>query len=229
MTVDDRADAATAGRPRAGPRVAVAFAVGVVVFLVAMFAGSPAVSWPVSVIVGWVAAAGVYLAWVWHSIRGADAQRTAALATLEDPSRLTAELLLVAASGASVVGVAVALIEANSDTTLARDLTAALAAVCLVVSWTTVNTVYTLRYARMYYGNEPGGIAFGEENERPTYADFAYLAFTIGMTYQVSDTPLGSREMRATALRHALLSFVFVTSVVAMAINIVAQLFSGRR
>jgi uncharacterized membrane protein len=228
MTVDDRADAATAGRPWAGWRVAVASTVGVVVFPVAMFVGPPAASWQVSVIVAWIACAGVFLAWVWRSIRGADAQRTAALATLEDPSRLTAELLLVAASGASVVAVALALIQANSDTSVVRNFTAAIAAVCLVVSWTTVNTVYTLRYARLYYGEEPGGIAFGEENERPTYADFAYLAFTIGMTYQVSDTPLGSREMRATALRHALLSFVFVTSVVAMTINIVAQLFSRR-
>jgi uncharacterized membrane protein len=228
MTAEDRTDAATAGRPRAGRRVAVAFAAGVVVFLVAMFVGPPAASWEVSVILGWIASAGVFLTWVWRSIRGADAERTAALATLEDPSRLTAELLLVAASGASVVAVALALIEANSDTSLARDLTAAVAAVCLVVSWTTVNTVYTLRYARMYYGNEAGGIEFGEDDPSPAYSDFAYLAFTIGMTYQVSDTPLGSREMRATALRHALLSFVFVTSVVAMTINIVAQLFSGR-
>jgi uncharacterized membrane protein len=226
MTVDDGADAATAGLPRASHRVAVAFAVGIAVFVVSMLVGPAAASWPVSVIVGWVAAAGVYLAWVWRSISGADAQRTAALATLEDPSRLTAELLLVAASGASVVAVALALIEANSDTSLVRMLTAAVAAVCLVVSWTTVNTVYTLRYARMYYGNEPGGIEFGEDDPRPAYSDFAYLAFTIGMTYQVSDTPLGSKEMRATALRHALLSFVFVTSVVAMTINIVAQLFS---
>jgi uncharacterized membrane protein len=71
-----------------------------------------------------------------------------------------------------------------------------------------------------------GGIEFGKESS-PTYADFAYLAFTIGMTYQVSDTQLSTREMRKTALRHALLSFVFVTSVVAMTINIVAQLFTG--
>jgi uncharacterized membrane protein len=94
------------------------------------------------------------------------------------------------------------------------------------VSWTTVNTVYALRYASLYYGDVPGGIAFDGEPS-PTYADFAYLAFTIGMTYQVSDTPLSTRQIRKTALRHALLSFVFVTSVVAMTINIVAQLFTG--
>ena len=47
------------------------------------------------------------------------------------------------------------------------------------------------------------------------------------MTYQVSDTPLSTRTIRKTALRHALLSFVFVTSLVAMTINIVAQLFTG--
>ena len=61
----------------------------------------------------------------------------------------------------------------------------------------------------------------------PTYGDFAYLAFTIGMTYQVSDTSLTSKQIRMTALRHAFLSFVFVTSVVAMTINVVAGLFTG--
>ena len=44
---------------------------------------------------------------------------------------------------------------------------------------------------------------------QPAYVDFAYLAFTIGMTYQVSDTDLKTRTIRATALRQALLSFVW--------------------
>jgi uncharacterized membrane protein len=223
--VDEQAVTSTAGRPRAGRRVILAFAMGAAAFCVAILAN---VTWQVAIIVAWIAAAIVFLTWVWLNIGGADAERTAALATIEDPSRFLAELLIVAASGASVVGVALALVQVNSESGTAKDLVVAVAAICLVVSWTTVNTVFTLRYARLYYGDEPGGIQFGErDQQRPTYADFAYLAFTIGMTYQVSDTALGSRQMRSTALRHALLSFVFVTSVVAMTINIVAQLFTA--
>jgi len=184
-------------------------------------------TWEVSAIASWVVAAGLFLLWVWLGVHSADAQRTKDLARLEDPSRITADVLLIAASGASLIAVALALLQAGEERGAAKDITIAIAGVCLVASWTTVNTVFMLRYARLYYEGDPGGIEFKGEQDGPTYADFAYLAFTIGMTYQVSDTTLASSEIRATALRHALLSFVFVTSVVAMTINIVAQMFTG--
>jgi uncharacterized membrane protein len=209
-------------RRRAGVRVVIAFASGLVAFGVAI-GFTP---WQVAITIAWIVSGAVFLAWIWLNIRHADSASTARLATIEDPSRFVADLLLIAASGASLVAVALALLEASTERGATKDLIIAVAGLCLVVSWTTVNTVFTLRYARLYYGDTPGGIEFGDE-AAPTYADFAYLAFTIGMTYQVSDTQLSAREMRKTALRHALLSFVFVTSVVAMTINIVAQLFTG--
>jgi uncharacterized membrane protein len=85
-----------------------------------------------------------------------------------------------------------------------------------------VHTVFALRYGRLYYSTD-GGINFHDRSE-PTYQDFAYLAFTVGMTYQVSDTEIPARVIRATVLRHALLSFLFGTTIIAMTINIVAGL-----
>ena len=79
------------------------------------------------------------------------------------------------------------------------------------------------RYARLYYLNGSSGIDFNQD-EQPTYVDFAYLAFTIGMTYQVSDTDLKTRTIRATALRQALLSFVLGAVILATTINLVAGL-----
>jgi uncharacterized membrane protein len=64
------------------------------------------------------------------------------------------------------------------------------------------------------------------EREPPCYTDFAYLAFTIGMTFQVSDADLETKEFRRVALRHALLSFVFGTGILATTINLVASLSS---
>jgi len=214
----------TAGSPRgtAGARVIIALAVGVAAFGVALLLAP----WQVAITIAWIAAASVFLVWIWINVRGSDGPRTAELATIEDPSRILADLLLVAASSASLAAIAFALLKASTERGAARDLIIAVAGVCLVVSWTTVNTVFLLRYASLYYGDVPGGITFDGE-PLPTYADFAYLAFTIGMTFQVSDTQLSTRQIRKTALRHALLSFVFVTSVVAMTINIVAQLFTG--
>jgi uncharacterized membrane protein len=86
-----------------------------------------------------------------------------------------------------------------------------------------VHSLFTLEYARLYYEEPVGGVDFNQQ-ERPTYRDFAYLAFTLGMTYQVSDTSIGSSAVRAVALRHALLSSVFGAVIIAATINLVVGL-----
>ena len=86
-----------------------------------------------------------------------------------------------------------------------------------------MHTLYLVRYGDLYYSDPIGGIEFGDDGP-PDYHDFAYLAFTIGMTFQVSDTDLNLKKMRRTALRHALLSFLFVGVIGALAINSVASL-----
>jgi uncharacterized membrane protein len=80
-----------------------------------------------------------------------------------------------------------------------------------------------LRYARTYYARPLGDIDFNE-NDPPTYLDFAYLAFTIGMTFQVSDTNLTSKGIRRIALSHALLSYMFGAVIVGLVINVVSSL-----
>jgi uncharacterized membrane protein len=95
----------------------------------------------------------------------------------------------------------------------------------VALSWIAVNTVFALRYAHLYYGDVPGGISFNDEDP-PTYVEFAYLAFTIGMTYQVSDTAVTARPIRRSVLRHALLSYLFGVFVLAVTINFVAGLLT---
>ena len=96
----------------------------------------------------------------------------------------------------------------------------------VAAAWLVVHTLFTLRYARLYYLGDDGGVDFNQPDYQPTYRDFAYLAFTIGMTYQVSDTDLTTKDMRRAALRHAILSYVFGTAIIAMTINIVAGIAS---
>jgi uncharacterized membrane protein len=91
------------------------------------------------------------------------------------------------------------------------------------LSWGLVHTVFSLRYARSYYSRPVGGIDFNEDDP-PTYLDFAYLAFTIGMTFQVSDTNLMNKKIRRVALSHALLSYLFGAVIVALVINVVSSL-----
>lgn len=96
----------------------------------------------------------------------------------------------------------------------------------VIVSWFAVHTVFTLRYARLYYAGAQGGIGgIGfNQPEAPAYVDFAYVAFTIGMAYQVSDTDLQTRKLRVTALQHSLLSYLLGAVILAMTINLIVSL-----
>ncbi len=58
----------------------------------------------------------------------------------------------------------------------------------------------------------------------PSYRDFAYVAFTIGMTYQVSDTTLRDPLIRRSVLGHAALSYVFGVIIVAGLVNLTSGL-----
>jgi uncharacterized membrane protein len=199
-------------------RVLLAGSVGIVVAVAAAFVAP----WQVSSLLAWDTAAAVFCAWVWVAVGGADAATTKRIATREDDSRPAADLVLIAASVASLVGVGVALLKASDESGTARALTTTVAVATVVLSWLAVHTVFTLRYAHNYY-LDGGGIDF-HNDQAPDYGDFAYVAFTLGMTYQVSDSDLTSRRIRMTALRHALLSYVFGIAVIAVTINIVAGL-----
>ena len=124
----------------------------------------------------------------------------------------------------SLVGVLLAFLKArdlNGGVSVALTL---FGVATVIISWLLVHTLFTLRYAHLYYRAEPGGIDFKTGDDHPDYGDFAYVAFTVGMTFQVSDTDVTDPMIRRTVLRHALLAFVFGTIIVAMSINIIAGL-----
>lgn len=180
------------------------------------------VPWQLAVLVGWNAAALVMVGWILLAVLPLDAPATARLAMREDNSRIATDILLVGASLSSLVGVGFALVKSSSvkgGVSVALTLVAVLT---VVLAWAVVHTVYLLRYARLYYANV-GGITFHGDDD-PDYRDFAYIAFTVGMTYQVSDTDISTKQVRRTITHHALLSYLFGTVVVAMTINVVASL-----
>jgi len=178
-------------------------------------------SWQVGLLLGWMAAATLFTASLWATIWPLSARETAVHAVQEDSGRATSDALVVVAAVASL-GADALLLEAGSGGQR-RDLVAALSVASVALAWGTVHTLFTTRYARLYYTGPDGGIDFNEANP-PRYADFAYVAFTIGMTFQVSDTDLRTNEIRRTALRHALLSYVFGAVVIATTINLIAGL-----
>jgi uncharacterized membrane protein len=174
-------------------------------------------------LVGWDILALVFGVWVWSSIWRLDAESTASHATCEDPSSNLADVVLLGAAVASLAAVGVVLVGAGHTSGVLRYLQAALALLSVFVSWALIHTVFTLRYARLYYSGKAGGIDFNETGA-PEYGDFAYLSFTIGMTFQVSDTDIQSKQIRRTALRHAWMSFPMGAVIIATTINVVAGL-----
>lgn len=202
----------------AARRQAVAAAVGIVVGLLV----SRPSTWRIGLLCGWDAAVVVLLLWLWPTILPMNGDDTAAHAVREDPSKPQADVIIVAASLASLAGVAL-VIEGGEQHGANKGLSVAVALVSVLLSWTMVHSNFTTRYARLYYSGPDGGIDF-KSDDKPKYSDFAYVAFTLGMTYQVSDTDLQSSQMRATVLRHALISYVFGAVIIAATINLVAGL-----
>lgn len=174
-------------------------------------------------LVGWDVAALAFLVSVWSAVGSMDAASTAEHATRENPGRALGDSIVVLASVASLAAVGVVVARANSESGGARDLLAVLAVVSVVLSWFAAHTLFTLRYAELYYSGTAGGVDFNQKSP-PCYADFAYLAFTIGMTFQVSDTNLTTSRIRSTALRHALLSYLFGAVILASTINLIVGL-----
>lgn len=213
------------GSPRGvgtGLRLAVAAVVGVAASVAVLAFG--AVSYAPAV--GWDVGAVFLLGWIWFTVWPMGSEQTATHATREDPSRPVSDLVLLGAAVVSLAAVAFFLIEASSAKGVAQDLLAGVGVATVALSWLVVHTVFTLRYALLYYTGSDGGIDFNQ-HAPPRYSDFAYLAFTLGMTFQVSDTDLQTPHIRATALRHALLSYLFGAVILATSINLVAGLASS--
>ena len=204
-------------------RALTAFAAGVIVTVVLL----PLVTWGLAVVAGWDAAALTVVLAIWPVIIRADSSLAPRLAAREDETEGAARVLLVGASVASLLGAGYALHLAGQASGAPRVPLAGVAVLTVVLSWTVINTVYTLRYAHQYFRSKSGGITFGagDDQQHPGYRDFAYVAFTIGMCYQVSDTTLRDPLVRRTALAHATLSYVFGVVIIAGSVNLISGLF----
>jgi uncharacterized membrane protein len=171
---------------------------------------------------GWTVAAAVLLWRVWRISWPMDQDGTEQLAEAESRLRSTDAWVLVAAS-ASLVAVGEAMARSSGQQDVGAVVLVVLGLVSVILSWGLVHTVFALKYARLYYRDSDGGIEFNQERP-PTYSDFAYMAFAVGMTYGVTDTKPTDSRVRRTCLGHALLSYLFGTGILAVAINLVTGL-----
>ncbi len=174
---------------------------------------------------GWIAAALVYLLWTWAVTWPMDSEETRRHALLHerDGTRRLAHLIIALASLISLAGVGYLFHATSGDK---PDVAAGLVGVLsVVVSWVVFPTIYTLRYARLYYNApDPTNPGMDFEGGPPSYLDFAYVAFTIGMCFSVPDNGLSSRKLRKSVLSQGVLSYLFGTIIIATTMNLVSGL-----
>lgn len=199
-------------------RVSLSLAAGIAAAVVAAVLGAP----ELSALLGWIVAAGLILVWVWRISWPQGPEGTERLAEAESRSRSTDSAVLIA-SGVSLAAVAEALIRSSGGQDAIAVAAVISSVVAVILSWALVNTVFAFKYARMYYRDSDGGINF-KQQDPPRYSDFAYMAFTVGMAFGVTETEPTLSSVRRVALGHALLSYAFGTGIIAVAINLVTNL-----
>ncbi|MES2377795.1 MAG: DUF1345 domain-containing protein [Bacteroidota bacterium] len=208
-------------------RVVISFGAALVAFLLTR----PKLSWPATSLITWVAFALAIIIMDWIIIFNAHPKEIRKIAKLQDSSRTLIFLFVIAASVISLGAIVFLLkgTKGQAEADVRGHILLAMASV--IVSWWLVHTLFTMRYAHLYYdidtdeGTETpvGGLQFPDETE-PDYLDFVYFSFVIGMTFQVSDVEISDRKIRRLVLMHGLISFAFNTAIVALSINVVSSL-----
>lgn len=184
-------------------------------------------AWPFRALLGWCAGAAVYLVLAWWLAEVFDAKGTRQRAQAQDEPSVVLFGVMVLAVLACVASITLLLQQIKQLQGTERVLHMALAMTALALSWLFIQTLFAFRYAHRYYQEEKRrepdspGLVFPNQ-PHPDYFDFLYYSFVIGMTSQVSDVQVSSREMRRLTLGHSILSFAFNVLIVALTINVLA-------
>ncbi len=176
-------------------------------------------------------AATVVIALFWIVGMHGDASHTQSRAALEDPGR---NFVLAVVLGCVGFGLAAAIVILGKGPHVAnvheKYVAYAIGLLAVIAGWALIHTIFLFRYAHLFYfdsdddGSAQRGLIFpGTDN--PNDYDFAYFSFGIGMTFQVADVQIKDSGMRRIALFHALISFAYNSTIVALVINIVSGLF----
>jgi uncharacterized membrane protein len=208
------------GPRRAFARVGLSVPSGIAAYLACRVAQVPRSA---AALVGWDVAGLVLLALAWITVATADARATRDRAAGEDPGRTLVYVIVVLTSSVSLLAATILVRSAHA---LPGGLAHTVAALCLTavaLAWGLTHTAFVYRYAHLYYREDAegvGGVTLPGD-QPPSYIDFAYFAFTIGMCFQVSDVCVTSPQIRRTVLLHAVISFAYNSAILAFVLNLV--------
>jgi len=204
---------------------------GIVLFLSIGHFSAPAV-----ILTTWIAFALAIIIMDWVIILSSHPMEVRKIARIEDSSRTLIFLFVIVSSLVSMLAIFFLLKSSKHLSAEAVTGHVLLGMASVIVSWILVHTIFTLRYAHMYYTTDTdndgkkktlGGLEFPGDEKQPDYLDFVYFSFVIGMTFQVSDVEISSRQIRRLAWIHGMISFAFNTAIVALSINVISGLVSN--
>jgi len=198
--------------------VVASLGVGIIVALLMIAIRKPALAGPV----GWDATALCFLITTWLHLWPMDETQTRDTVGTEAPSTFITESMVILAAVLSL-GTVVLLLFNNAAQELPPVLRSVVGLATIGLAWIVVHTVFALRYARQYYTDSAGGIDF-HMADAPCYADFAYVSFGVGMAFQIADTDIRTTPLRRTVVKHALLSYLFATIILAVTLNLIASI-----
>lgn len=213
------------GRATSHWRLAAALGAGIVVWMMAKYLHAPHAA---RLLLAWDAAASVYVLTTWTLFLRADEAKVRSRAAQEDEGVPVLLLIVLAAIAASLWAVVDAMIAAKSVAGDAKSLVTACAGVTLVLSWLVLQSAFVLHYAHRHFGDGSGKPGIEFPGEQPSgYMDFAYLAFSVGATFQVSDNSILTSKLRRLVTAHAAAAYFYNTAILALGINIIASLVGG--
>ncbi|MBB6109663.1 DUF1345 domain-containing protein [Mucilaginibacter lappiensis] len=191
---------------------------------------------PAEILIIWIAFALAIIIMDWIIILSSHPMEVRRIARIQDSSRTLIFLFVIIASLVSTLAIFFLLKSSKHLSPEAVTEHVLLSMASVIVSWVLVHTIFTLRYAHMYYTTDVdddnnkktlGGLDFPGDEKHPDYLDFVYFSFVIGMTFQVSDVEISSRQIRRLAWIHGMISFAFNTAIVALGINVISGLVSS--
>jgi uncharacterized membrane protein len=179
----------------------------------------------------WIAFSASFLVFSWIVILSSHPKGLRNIVGEQDTSRTLIFVFVLFAAFISVFAIILILQQAPVVSKTGLRYHILLAAAATFCSWVLIQTLFTLRYAHLYYtyphqdaydnGKNNGGLEF-PGTPVPDYLDFAYFSFVLGMTFQVSDVQITSPVFRRSALLHGFLSFIYNTIIIALSINIIS-------
>ncbi|MDQ2721672.1 MAG: DUF1345 domain-containing protein [Bacteroidota bacterium] len=205
-------------------KLLISLALGVIVFFIFKTREINLLS---NVLIGWdtFSLCMILMSWITFSVTRPQQIRTQA--RVQDTSRTVIFIIILISTLASFFAVLL-LILSKKLSGHNETYSLAIAIAGMLFSWFLIHTIFAIRYAHVYYGDDElqadthaGGLEFPDD-DLPDFFDFAYFSFVLGMTFQVSDVQITSKQFRRLALLHGLLSFGFNTIMIALTINLIA-------